>query len=309
MTSLSSAKLKTSYNKSIEIIKDHSKSFYQGFKQLPKEKFLAVASIYAFCRTVDDVADDSNDENKLESLKTLEAIEADILALETGETIYNDYVWWPAFTKTVADYSIPSLGFMMQLAGQRSDIHFVDIRDMEELIEYSRLVAGSVGRMLLPILTSNEAHRKDPILNEACENLGIAMQITNILRDVGEDLSLRNRMYLPQTILEKYKLSKETIKALIPPDKDSKEFKSFIQLWEELADVSDRYYASFNQHLPKLDDDSILPVYASAQIYRAIMDEVRENDYDCLTKRNYVNATKKSQLLQKAKQDVVQLIS
>ncbi len=298
--------IQKAFQVSVESIKLHSKSFYQGFKMLPKKKFLSVASLYAFFRTADDIVDEST--NNDEAYKQLDALKRDVESMYEGHDRKNNYLWWPAFEHTVDAYNIPKQGFMMQIQGQSSDLEFQDIQTLAELLDYSRLVAGSVGRIMLPILCQNTEYRQDNDLLISCENLGIAMQITNILRDVGEDLRERNRVYLPKDLLEEYHLSKDRLKQLITGEGNQEEMNYFIQLWESLAQLSEKYYESFDSSLTKLDEDSIYPLYAASLIYRAILDEVRENNYNCLTQKQYVNKGKKLKIMHQAKKDLKDIL-
>lgn len=292
--------IRKSFNESVEIIKKHSESFYKAFKKLPEKKFLAVASIYAFCRTADDLADEMERHPFGEHLSGLHRLKENILSLEKNEEVKNEYVWWAAFELTVKEYDISCSYFLMQIEGQKSDMEFEDVLTLEDLIRYSRNVAGSVGLMMLPILTSDPIRRKDLELQKACENLGVAMQITNILRDVGEDLKLRDRMYIPRDLLNKYGLSAEKIRDLLKDPFDNKNFNSFRMLWEELAKISEAAYDNFKENLCKLDHDSRLPVYAASLVYKAILDEVRGSNYDCLTKKNFTSHGTKIKLLGEA---------
>ena len=97
--------------------------------------------------------------------------------------------------------------FYDQFTGQMMDIHFSTPKTMQDLEKYSYYVAGSVGRMLLPIIASN-SHRD---LSIAAVDLGIAMQLTNILRDVGEDYYEKQRIYLPQEEMLKYQYSRSDL--------------------------------------------------------------------------------------------------
>lgn len=300
-------KVQAGYEEAVAIIKEHSKSFYQGFKMLPEEKFLAVASLYAFFRTADDLADEATEENKDEHLAKLAELKEEVLRIYKDEAVKSDKAWWVALEESIEKYDIPKTGFMMQIEGQEFDLDFHDLLDKAELIKYSRLVAGSVGRVMLPIISTDEENRQDPEFIEACENLGIAMQLTNILRDVGEDLSQRDRMYLPKSLLEKYNISKETIKGFINGKVDPKDFENFKKAWEEVAKLSDAYYQSFFKYLDRLDKDSILPVYASSLIYRGIMDEVRADNYNCLTERQFVSKQGKLKLIKKAQKKLKEL--
>lgn len=295
-------KLALAFDESVQIIKFHSKSFYKAFKMLDEKKFLAVASLYAFFRSLDDIADEISASNKDDSLKKLYDLEKDLLAIYEKKDIKSPYPWWPAFEKTIKDYEIDPKGFLMQIDGQKSDIDFKDIENREELIEYSKNVAGSVGRSLLPILSYK--NKDDEKLLLACENLGIAMQITNILRDVGEDLKIRDRIYLPRELLADNKLDKEKIRNLIGTNPDKKDFKNFIKIWEILARLSESYYDSFLSYLFMIDKDCQLAVHASALIYRSIMDEIRKNNYDCLNKKQAVSNAKKLSLIKKAREDL-----
>ncbi|MBG9982360.1 squalene/phytoene synthase family protein [Aerococcaceae bacterium DSM 111020] len=298
--------IQQAFEVSVESIKLHSKSFYQGFKTLPKEKFLSVASLYAFFRTADDIVDESMNTDK--AYQQLKALEEDVEAIYKENDITNHYRWWPAFEQTIQTYDIPKQGFIMQIQGQRSDLAFQDIQTLDELLEYSRLVAGSVGRIMLPILCQNFTYRQDEDLLISCENLGIAMQITNILRDVGEDLRERHRVYIPHDLLNECGLSKDKLQSLIIGEGNQEEIASFIQLWESLASLSERYYESFDSSLTKLDKDSIYPLYTASLIYRAILDEVRENNYNCLTKKQYVNKGKKLKIMHQAKKELKKII-
>ncbi|MDY6066021.1 MAG: phytoene/squalene synthase family protein [Finegoldia sp.] len=294
--------LDRSFDQAVQIIKENSKSFYKAFKMLEREKFLGVAGLYAFFRTIDDLADDSTEENKEESLNRLQDLESDLLKIYKNERVNSSYSWWPAFETTIKKYEIDPKGFLMQLEGQRSDINFEDIEDEKELIEYSKNVAGSVGRTILPIIAFK--NKDDEDLLKACENLGIGMQITNILRDVGEDLRLRDRMYLPKSLLSEYGLSKEKIRLFLKEDFNKEDFTAFKKVWERLAQLSESYYDSFKEYLPMIDEDSRLSVYASSLIYRAILDQIRQSNYDCLTKKQAVSNAKKLSLIKKAKETV-----
>ena len=292
------SELRESYNTAIEILKDNSSSFYTAFKTLPEEKFLAVASIYAYCRVCDDIVDEDNDKASAE--KRLNDLEYNINAFYNNEAYDMPYPWWDAFETTVKKFKIKLEPFLMQIRGQRMDLKEVEIEDLDHLLQYCRLVAGSVGLMLAGILAKSVAVYRDKNYLDACLDLGIGMQITNILRDIGEDLVQRNRVYVPKTLLEKNGLTKEDLISLI--ENDGKNLPdNFISLWEELAALSEKYYAGIKNELCNFDPDVRLSVYSSALIYKEILDVVRKNNYNCLTKRNYTNKVTMLKLLNTAK--------
>lgn len=293
--------LDKSFKISVDILRENSKSFYKAFKMLDEEKFLAVAALYGFFRTIDDITDESTELNREDSLKKINLLRDDLLKISEGKDPRNTYPWWDAYEATIKAYQIDSQAFLMQIEGQKMDLDFREPESIDDLITYSSLVAGSVGRAMLPIIIKNKEDLGRPDLLTACENLGIAMQITNILRDVGEDLRERDRVYLPKNLLAKYGLDKENLIAFNEGKRDGEDYKAFINFWEDLARLSESYYDSFNDYLKYIDEDSRLPVYTASLIYRAIMDEIRQASYDCFSKRQFVSNTKKVLLIKKAK--------
>lgn len=255
-----------------EIIKKHSKSFYYAFSQLPQEKANAVFAIYAFCRIADDCVDENR--TKKEKLLALEKVKKELdLFKEHAEP---DVPLWRALRSVFDEYPMSIEPFYDQLTGQWMDVHFIAPKTMEDLERYSYYVAGSVGRMLLPIIASKAADQ----LNGPAVDLGIAMQITNVLRDVGEDFYENQRIYLPEEELERYQYSRFDLQNGIVNH-------HFIQLWEKLASRAEMLYESFFQYITLFDEDSQLPVSLSAQVYREILNSVRANHYNCLSWRNY----------------------
>lgn len=255
------------------IIKRHSKSFYYAFSQLPPEKANAVYAIYAFCRTADDCAD-SNERpaRKLASLRRLRE-ELDLFR-DRSEA---DHPLWRALRRVFSDYDMDIQPFYDQLTGQRMDLEFSSPKNMRALESYSYYVAGSVGLMLLPVLASNAAADLRP----SAIKLGIAMQITNILRDVGEDLYQKQRVYLPEEEMARFRYSQADLRQGVINE-------NFVGLWERLAERAEALYDELYGSLDFYDADSKRPLALSVGLYRAILDAVRSNAYDCFSKRNYV---------------------
>lgn len=259
-----------------KIIKKHSKSFYFAFSSLPKEKAQAVYTVYAFCR----FADDSVDENPTKStqINALNQMEKELALFEENSEI--DHPLWRALRDVFNRFNMEIQPFYDQLMGQRMDINFNSPNTLKDLEYYSALVAGSVGIMLLPIIASSSSLS----LSQTAIDLGVAMQITNILRDIGEDLRDKNRVYLPLFEIRKQRYSLYELKQQRINDQ-------FINLWERLARHAERLYNQFENHIPYFDQDSQEQVAMSARVYREILNEVRKNNYDCFTKRNFVSKT------------------
>lgn len=232
--------------------------------------------------------------------KDLQQIEDCIQKLEKENKMQNlDYPWWLSFEDTFLTYRMKAEPFCWQIQGQRCDLDFKEIQTIEELIEYSKLVAGSVGYMLLPILV-NETNNWDINLVNACVNLGIGMQITNILRDVGEDLTKRKRVYLPQELLKNYQLGIEDLRRFcnnFTLNYETTSFKHFINLWEELTTVSKKYYESLEPYIMDFEKTCRLPLAAASKIYQSIEQAVRDERYDCFTKRCYTNKKLRNTIL------------
>lgn len=299
--------LEKSYQAAEEVMKKNASSFYSAFEKIEREKFLDITALYAFCRYADDLAD-TESQSKVVRLESLNLLEEDVKSLyncENQTENYKKYPWWFAFENAVKIRKIPLVPLLEQIDGQKNDFNFKEIEDEKELILYCKKVAGTVGLMLAPMLKGEKA---DEQYESICEDLGIAMQITNILRDIGEDLRNRNRIYIPQTFMEKYGVTREELKNLSTLPIFLKKGYSFLKpnlkvsdkivnLWEEMALLSEYYYDEFYNHLYMFGLDAVFPVTAAAVFYQAILDEVRKNNYNCFTKRCYTNTKRKSELL------------
>lgn len=298
--------LRSSYQVAEAIMRKYASSFYAAFGKIDRAKFLDIAAGYAFCRYADDLADDTRS-SKAIMLQNFDDLENEVRSLFEGasqEANYRKYSWWSAFENAIKVRQIALGPLMDQIDGQRSDIHFRIIENKEDLIRYCKKVAGTVGLMLAPMLRGDGA---DERYEAICESLGVAMQITNILRDVGEDLRNRNRIYIPQSSMKKYSVTRKELEELsrsvpiwskwIVLGSGRRKIKdNVIALWEEMALLSELYYEEFYQNLHMFNSDALFPVTAAAVYYEAILDEVRKNNYNCFTKRCYTSAKTKSDL-------------
>lgn len=256
-----------------DVIRRHSKSFYYAFSKLPEEKAKAVYAIYAFCRTADDSVDETS--GSTAQLRALERLSKDLDRFARGEHI--DHPLWRALRVVFNTYDMDLEPFYDQIKGQRMDLSFSTPKTLEDVETYSYYVAGSVGRMLLPIIASGA--KVD--CTDAAVNLGIAMQLTNILRDVGEDYRDKGRIYLPTEELEQAGYRKDQLAHAEIND-------SFIRVWEHMAQRAEILYDEFIECISNFDPDSQLPVVVSAQVYRGILTSVRQNNYNCFEQRNFV---------------------
>merc|ERR1719262_226668 len=158
----------------------------------------------------------------------------------------------------------------------------------DELYLYCYRVAGTVGMMMLPILGTADGVTEQEAKAPA-EALGIALQLTNILRDVGEDLN-RGRIYLPLDELKQFGLTEEDLFAC----KVTEKYKKFLKF--QIARARD-YYAQASHGIPMLAPNARFAVRASLDLYSRILDKIEENDYDNLNKRAYTTGFEKLMIL------------
>lgn len=266
-----------------QIIKKHSKSFYSAFSQLPPEKARSVFAVYAFCRQADDAIDRYQDIVKLNEL------EHGLRQMACGKVL--DTPLWRALSVVFAKYDLQFQPFYDMLAGQRMDLNFQPPETEADLSSYSYSVAGSVGLMLLPILSSQAGKIQEPT-----KKLGEAMQRTNILRDIGEDLAM-NRIYLPKETMQRFEI---TIQHL----RQKKVTESFIQLWEFEALLAEKLYDEALSMMPQIDEDCQEALMAALLIYRELLTVIREKNYQVFLKKNAVSIQRKAFLLRSVKQQI-----
>ncbi|WP_421381301.1 phytoene/squalene synthase family protein [Bacillus salacetis] len=271
--------MKEAYQACEDIIKKHSKTFYKAFSFLPEENRNAVWAIYAFCRRVDDIVDESqNPEAELEKFKE------EFSRFASGEHM-SESPYWAALQDVFQRYQMELAPFEDMITGQEMDLSgriYYSINDFES---YCYHVAGTVGLMLLPVL----APGKEQELRDGAIALGIAMQYTNVLRDIGEDLD-RNRVYLPEDVLKEHGYSKSLLAGNVLNS-------SFISMWESLAKRAEAHYQEAMETMYHYPSYSLLPVQSAAIFYRGILDSVRANGYNVFSERAYVSEWQKEKLL------------
>lgn len=272
------------YDECEKIIKKYSKSFYYAFSNLPEPDAKAVYAIYAFCRKADDIVDETPE--KARQHKGLETFSKELEEFCDGDI--PDDPMWRALDDTCKRYGIDDELFYVQLKGQRMDIDFKQPGMLSELAEYSGHVAGSVGELLTPVLCRDVTSVR---LYQA-RQLGVAMQYTNILRDIGEDYFDYGRIYMPSEIMEKHGYNLEKLK-------DKVIDQSFINMWESLAKEAEQMYDDFLPELIHYKDEARKPLLLSMKVYREIINEVRRQNYDCLTERQSVSKKRKIKIKRK----------
>ena len=234
-------------------------SFYYSFLFLPKAKRLAITALYAFCREVDDIADAEMD-NKIKLVK-LEWWRAEIESLFAGNP---NHPVTQALLISIHNFKLDKRYFLEIIDGMEMDLKRVRFANFEELNLYCYRVAGVVG-----LLSASIFGYKDPQTLEYAKKLGLALQLTNIIRDVYED-SLRDRLYLPLDELEKFGVTEKDIFNR----KDSDAFQKLIHFH---ADRAHQCYREAFDTLPKQDRYIQKTGIIMAAIYENTLNEM-END-------------------------------
>ncbi len=225
-------------------------NFYYGIRLLPPDKRRAMCAVYAFARRVDDIGDGhESDERKLELLA---GARADLAS--TNGTLMR-----VALADAEARFALPRDALTDLIAGVEMDVHGFEYETFDELVLYCRRVAGSIGRLCLAIFGSTDIERADRL----ADDLGVAMQLTNILRDVREDLD-NGRVYLPAEDLRRFGC--EDLNAA-PPD-------GFARLISFEADRAREWFDRGLELLDLIDGRSASCVAAMTGIYRRILDRI-----------------------------------
>ncbi len=257
------ADLEKAYKKSAEITKFHSKSFYAASALLPEEKRSAARALYAFCRTVDDIVDIKQDRDCeldywREIVKTASSSTDDLVAV--------------SWANTLARYNIPRHYALQLIDGVARDMYQTRYQTFEDLTTYCYGVASTVGLMSMYIVGF---HNTEAI--PYAIKLGVALQMTNILRDVGEDYR-NGRLYLPREELIQYGIQESDI----AQGKVTDNWRQFLKFQIERTRF---LYQESWQGVKMLDREGQLAIGAASIFYQGILNDIEKHDYDVFTRR------------------------
>ena len=270
-------RLRRGYQIAKEITRKHSKTFYFASRFLSGDKRLATYAVYAICRASDDAVDAAG---RASAPLNLAKAELDI-RMAYDETPLSDPLLL-AFRDTVTRYDIPKEYFDTLLEGVSMDLRKRRYRNFAELHEYCYKVAGVIGLIMLRIFGCEGAEAE-----RYAVDLGIAMQLTNILRDVREDEE-RGRIYIPQDELTRYDVSEDQIAQRVQSDNWSSLLKFQIGR-------AQTYYESSVQGIKLITGlGSRFVVYAMKEIYGGILGAIERNDYDVFSQRAHVKGREKA---------------
>ncbi len=268
-------------------IAQHSKSFAMASKLLPRPHRDPAAVVYAWCRRADDAIDFSEGD---EQRRALEGLRDELDRLYAGEAMADPVL--AAFQEVAFNRGIPSHYPMELLAGMEMDAVGVSYETWDDLLLYCYRVASTVGLMMCHVM-GVEDERALP----HAAHLGLAMQLTNIARDVREDWE-RSRLYLPDELLVGYGLGwlRSRLTGPLPPMARER----CRDVLRALLSVADRYYESGDAGLPFLSPRCDLSVSAARHVYAAIGTAIAKQDHDVFAPRAFVPKHKKLALCVKA---------
>lgn len=262
-----------------------SKSFALASRLLPRRCRGDVAVLYAYCRRADDAVDEAPPEERHQRVEALfEELASVYAGAPQNDSLLAD------FQRVVRAYGIPETYPRALLEGMRSDLGPVRIASESELLLYAHRVAGVVGLMLCHVFTLSD---RRALVN--ADHLGIAMQLTNICRDVLEDFR-RDRVYLPVDLL-----CASGVPALEPPTGELTHVRAELAVAvRSVLELADRYYASGDLGLSALPFRIALSVRAARLIYSAIGRELARRGHDVLARRAVVPLSRKLALVGRA---------
>lgn len=275
------ALLDEAYARCGDVCAEYAKTFYLGTQLMTPERQRAIWAIYVWCRRTDELVDGPNASHI--TPRALDRWE------ERLEEIFGGLPYDmldAALADTVRRYPADMQPFRDMIDGMRMDLRKSRYESFDELYVYCYNVAGTVGLMSVPVM-GIDPKSKAPIekVYSAALALGIANQLTNILRDVGEDIR-RGRIYLPLDELAHFGLTE----ADIYEGKVTPKWRDFMRFQIKRAR---EYFRVAEEGVYELHAKSRWPVWASLALYSQILDSIEANDYDNFTKRAYVPKLKK----------------
>ncbi|MDP4175080.1 MAG: presqualene diphosphate synthase HpnD [Bacteroidota bacterium] len=246
-----------------EIAKKSKSSFYYAFSLLPVEKRDAMNTVYAFCRQTDDLVDNTSDseEVKFEMLRKWR------IELENSFKGKSEYQLLNRLAKIISQFNIPVDPFFELIKGMEMDLQKNRYFSYDDLVLYCYRVASTVGLMCIEIFGYKKNSTKDFAIN-----LGLALQLTNILRDVKTDAQ-NGRIYLPQQDLEKFNYSENELLNNVYNN-------NFVNLMKYEADRAREYFNKANRSLDFEDKPAMFAARAMQHIYYKLLQKIEAKNYN-----------------------------
>ena len=258
------------------VIRQRARTFYLASLFLPAHMRRDVHLIYTYFRTIDDLVD-APPEGCSNTMLLTELDEWQV-RFESGETEPGTLL--EGVFEVAKRHHIPYEYMTLILRGARTDINLSVMETRQDLLDYSVCVAGSVGVVMAHIMGTPH----DAAL-EAARDLGVAMQITNVLRDVGEDVQ-RGRVYLPLHDLRRHGCSLDSVRG-------GQVTSAFRDVMLDLMADARAHYASGMGGIRYLDRPAQFSIYLAATLYSRILDKIERHDFDVFSRRAHLSSVEK----------------
>ncbi len=274
------------------VARREAKNFYWSFRVLPRAKSDAMCAVYAFMRRADDLSDDES--KSLEERRDLMA--AWVSRWRSGVSAEDDEAIFIALADTQRRFGIPQQlleelveGVTMDLEPRVSGLDGLQtFVTFEELYRYCYLVASVVGLVCIRIFGYTDVRAEG-----FAEETGVAFQLTNILRDVKEDVD-RGRVYLPEEMMVEFGMSSKRVEALARGAAMEPQERALLAT---LGVRAEKYYASARKLIPLLDRDSRAAMWVLATIYHRLLDRIAARKMEVFGQRVSVPAWEKMAIL------------
>jgi phytoene synthase len=262
-------------------------SFYYSFLVLPPRKRQAIVAVWDFCRAVDDAVDEIPEDDWKSGLSLearARAVESIAAWRDELDRIYGGIPLTPqgkSLQPWVSEFNLPKREFQTLIDGVEMDLSFAKYPDFEALSTYCHKVASSVGLICLEIFGYRDAGARDYAVN-----LGMALQLTNIIRDVAGDLK-RGRIYLPMDDLAWFHVTEHDLRAgVVTPNVRS--------LMRYQCRRARYYYRLASERLPRIDRRSLVAAEIMGEIYFAILRKIERSRYDVFSARHRVGRPRRA---------------
>ncbi|MQG87785.1 MAG: squalene/phytoene synthase family protein [SAR202 cluster bacterium] len=285
-----SRKIATAYRVVAASTKAASTNFYYAFATLPADKRNAVYAGYSFCRLADDIVDHGiygkRTGEALDALqnKLIEASKGDCVKTNSFQPDLAAPELWQALSHTLKKFPINHQHLIDVVEGCRMDLNGTTYDTWEQLIQYCKRVASATGLALIEVFGYED--------NKAVEyavDLGIALQLTNILRDITEDLEI-GRVYLPRTEMDAFGVSLTDLR-------EKRVTPSYVRFMQFQVKRARKYLESGIRLFPLLDDQSRQCPQIMVHVYQLLLDRIEKNNFDTLNRKTSLSRWQKFKLI------------
>jgi 15-cis-phytoene synthase len=279
------ALLEASYAFCQQVARRAARNFYYGFLLLPRPKRMALCAVYAYMRHVDDLADSPGDvATQRAMLRNWRDLTERAIGGEPGPEPL-----WPALLDVISRYQIPPRYLLDVVAGAEMDLEGAVYAKFADLRRYCYHVAGAVGLVCLSVFGFSDSRAP-----ELAEQMGIAFQLTNILRDLGQDYRM-GRVYLPEEDFERFQCDRRELA------RNSAPAGAFAEMLRFEADRAWEFYRQAWDLVPLVSPDSRRALWALARIYSGLLAEIEKRRFDVFSARARLTTAEKSAIFLRAR--------